>query len=213
MASTEVIAQHSPHDVVPIDTVAARPPRPELLFLGTALASAAVALGYLGLIAHYIAERALALQAGQIWLPSGVSIPLTQPNFQGVTLAFSVVSIWWAAWSIRNDERFYTVIAYGLSTIFALAFIFQTFFLLNIMAMDLSAVGPDGERTVLLYAVIGSHLVIMVAAIIYALVMAFRTLGGEFSSRYSEGVLSSALFWTVAVALYGVLWYVVYITK
>ncbi len=214
MAGTDLAVQErSAHDVVPVTVAAAKPTRPDLLVLGTALASAAVAMGFLGLIAHYIATRAAVISSGQIWLPDGVTIPLTQPNFQGVTVAFSVISIWWAVWSIKNDERFYTVIALFLSILFAVAFIFQTMFLLEIMNLDLSAGGSNGERAVLIMAVIGSHLLITVAAILYALVMAFRTLGGEFTSRYYEGVQSSALFWTVTAALYGVMWYVIYITK
>jgi hypothetical protein len=56
-------------------------------------------------------------------------------------------------------------------------------------------------------------MVMMLVAMGYALIMAMRTVGGEYSARDYEGVLCAALFWTMTVALYGVMWYVIYITK
>ncbi len=214
MASTDMtVADVSVRGIVPPSVTLAEPARPRLLVLGTSLAIAAIAMGYIGLLGHYIAERAAVVQSGSRWLPEGVNIPLTQPNFQGLTLAFSIVTIWWAVSSIKHNDRFYTLVAYALSVVFAVAFIAQTAFLLEIMGADLVAEGVDGERTVLIYAIIGTHLVMMVAAIVYAVAMAFRTLAGEYSSRDYEGVLASAIFWTATVVLYGVMWYVVYITK
>ncbi len=52
-----------------------------------------------------------------------------------------------------------------------------------------------------------------IVAIVFAVVMALRTIGGDYSSRDYEGVLSAAIFWTTMVAMYGVMWYVIYITK
>ena len=90
-----------------------------------------------------------------------------------------------------------------------IAFLAQTAYLFTIMGIEIAA----DERSALLYGVIGSHLVLTLAAMGFAVVVGFRTLGGEYSSRDHDGVLSAALFWTVVAALYGVLWYVIYITK
>ena len=48
---------------------------------------------------------------------------------------------------------------------------------------------------------------------VFIVVVAFRTLAGQYSSRDREGVVAAALFWHVTVALYLVIWYAVYITK
>ena len=199
----------TPYQVLPDNPPTAEYIRPRLLMAGTALASAAVAMGFLALIAYYVAERAAVIQTGEIWLPDGVVIPLTQPNFMGVTMAFSVITVWWSVASVRDGERMNSYAAFGLTLLFGFAYIAQTAFLLTIMEMEILT----SERSMLIYGVIGTHIVFTVVAMAYLLIMCLRTMGGEYTSEYFEGVRSSAMFWTVIVALYGVLWYVIYITK
>ena len=199
----------TPYEYIPADVPAAEPARPRLLLIATSLVSVAVAMGFLGLIGHYVAQRAEVIQTGERWLPDGVDIPLTQPNFMGITVAFSVITIWWSVQAIRNEDRSHALLAYGLSLLFAIAFLAQTAYLFTIMGIEIEA----SERSALLYGVIGSHLVLMLAAMGFTMVVGLRTLGGEYSPRDHDGVLSSALFWTVVAALYGVLWYAIYITK
>jgi heme/copper-type cytochrome/quinol oxidase subunit 3 len=127
----------------------------------------------------------------------------------GVTLAFSVITIWWSVSAMRNDDRPNAFLAFLLSIVFGVAFLAQTSYLFTIMQIEILA----DERSALLYGIIGTHMVLMISAMGFALVMALRTLGGDYSARDYEGVLSSALFWTMTVALYGVLWYAIYITK
>ncbi len=199
----------SSYDPIPVDVAVAEPTRPRLLLQGTSLASAAIVMGFMGLIAVYVAERAEFLAREERWLPDGVSIPLTQPNFMGLTLCLSVITIWWTVQAVRNDDRGHAFVGYLLSLLFAFAFLAQTAYLLTLMELQI-LVEP---RAVLFFAIIGLHMALMVVAMVFAVVMLFRTLGGEYSSRNYEGVLSAALFWTMTVALYGVLWYAIYITK
>ena len=205
MTATDI----TPYDFIPQDVAPATPARPRLLLIATSLASVAMAMGFMGLIGIYIARRQEVLATGERWLPDGVNIPLTQPNFQGLTLAFSVVTIWWSVQAVRNDDRPNSFIASMLSLAFAFAFLAQTSYLFTIMEIEILAT----ERAVLLYGIIGTHMVMMLVAMGYALIMAMRTVGGEYSARDYEGVLCAALFWTMTVALYGVMWYVIYITK
>ncbi len=203
------MVDRTPYDIIPADIAAADPARPRLLVLGTSMASAAIAMGFLGLISYYVAWRADIIATGERWLPDGVSIPLTQPNFMGLTLAFSVVTIWWSVQATRSDDRGHAFAAFGISLMFAFAFLAQTSYLFTIMQMEILT----SERSMLIYAIIGTHMVLMLVAMGFTLVMALRTLGGGYSARDYEGVLSSAIFWTVTVALYGVMWYAIYITK
>ncbi|MEM9563659.1 MAG: cytochrome c oxidase subunit 3 [Actinomycetota bacterium] len=205
MTTTDI----TPYDFVPADVAPAGPARPKLLLLATSLTSVAMAMGFLGLIGYYAAERAAVIQTGERWLPEGVEIPLTQPNFMGVSIAFSVITIWWAVASVRNDDRSHALLAYAISILFAVAYIAQTAYLFTIMQIEINA----DERSALLYGVIGTHLVMMIVAIGFVLVVGLRTLAGEYSSRDYDGVNSAALFWTVVAALYGVMWYAIYITK
>lgn len=199
----------TPYDSIPADVAPAEPARPRLLVLATSLVSVAVGMGFLGLIGYYVGWRQEVLSTGERWLPEGVEIPLTQPNFMGITLSLSVITIWWSVAAIRNDDQPNALLAFVISIVFGIAFLAQTSYLFTIMQMEILT----DERSALIYGIIGTHMVLMVAAMGFALVMALRTLGGEYSARDYEGVLSSALFWTMTVVLYGVLWYAIYITK
>ncbi len=199
----------TPYDFIPADVAPAEPSRPRLLLLGTALGTVAVAMGFMALIGQYVAVRADVIATGERWLPDGVVIPLTQPNFMGLTLAFSVVTIWWTVASVKNDDRAHAFVAYMLSLLFAFAFLAQTAYLLNIMEIEILAT----DRAVLFFALIGSHIVLTLVAMGYAVIMMLRTAGGDYSARDYEGVLSAAFFWTAVVVLYGVMWYAIYITK
>ena len=199
----------TPYDAVPLDVVASSPGRPRLLLIATSLVCAAVIVGYSGLIGLYVAQRAPVVAAGERWLPDGVTIPLTQPNFMLLTMVFSIVSVIWAVAAIRNDDRANAYIAIGLTLVFGFAQITQTAYLLSIMEMPITA----GDQAVLIYALVGTQLVLTGLGMGYVLVMGLRTLGGGYSAKDYEGVLSAAIFWIMTVGVYTALWYAVYITK
>ncbi len=205
------VIERSVFDTIPDDLPAPTPARPRLLFIGTGLVSGAIAMGFGGLIGLYVESRQTFRATGEIWLPRGVEIPLTQPNMMAFTLVFSAVTMYWAVWSIKHDDRNNTSIALSMTTLFGLAYIAQTAYLLTIMNMPIA--GDEAGRPPLFYAIIGSHIVIQLAAVLYAIVMWLRTLGGEYSAKDVEGLRGAALFWYVSVALYLVLWYAIYITK
>lgn len=202
------VTAHS-HDIIPASSAVAEVARPRLLVLATSLAAAAITMGFVGLLSVYIAERADLIQTGERWLPDGVNIPLTQPNFIGLTIAFSVVTIWWMVSAVRNDDRVNALAATAISLLFAFAYFVQTAYLMTIMEVEIAT----DMRGVLIYAIIGAHMVIMAAAVGFVLLMSLRAAGGDYSSRDYEGVLSAAIFWTMTSALYAVMWYVIYITK
>jgi heme/copper-type cytochrome/quinol oxidase subunit 3 len=209
MDSTTI--DRTPFDAIPAQLPAPTPARPRLLFIATGLVSAAVAMGFSGLIGIYVESRQDVRVTGETWLPRGVEIPLTQPNMMAITLVFSALTMFWAVSSLKNDDRNNTSIALSMSVMFGFAFIAQTAYLLTIMNLPIR--GDELGRPPLFFAVIGSHLVIVLAAVVYAIVMWLRTLGGEYSAKDLEGLRGAALFWYVAVALYLVLWYAIYITK
>ncbi len=199
----------TPFDAVPLDVAAREPNRPRLLLLGTGLVCASVLVGYGGLVGYYLSERSAVLAAGQPWLPSGVKIPLTQPNFMMLTLVFSAITVFWAVAAIRANDRASTLIAFALTLMFGFAQIAQTGFLLSLM--DMAA--ADSPRAVLIYALIGTQLALIGLAMGDVVITAFRTLGRGYSVKDYEGVLSAAVFWTMTVGVYSALWYAVYITK
>ncbi len=198
-------------DVLPEDAPAPTPARPRLLMIATALVSAAVAMGMAGLLGIYLETRADVMATGERWLPQGVEIPLTQPNMMALTLLFSLFAIVWAVGSIRTDDRANCYMALGLALMFGFAYLAQSAYLLSIM--EIAIAGDSLARPPLLFALVGAHMVIFGAAMLYAVGMGLRTLGGNYSAKDVEGLYGVAIFWSVAIVLYLAVWYAIYITK
>lgn len=179
------------------------PRRRELLF-GTAFATAGVVMAMATLIGVYVSTRDA---NGAAWL-SVNTIPLTQPNMQLVTIGASVVTMQWAVWSINRDDRYHTYMALGVTILLGAAFVNQTTFLFTQAGITIvQAEGP------IFYAVTAGHLAMVVAGLLFMVLMGFRTLGGQFSSRQPDGIGAAAIFWYAAVALYVVIWFAVYVQK
>jgi heme/copper-type cytochrome/quinol oxidase subunit 3 len=185
------------------------PPRPRVLLVGTAFAAMAAAMAFLALVGVYIAQRADVLATGGTWLPEGSVIPLTPVNMAALTLVMSVVTVQWAVYAIGNDDRVNANVAMGLTLLFGFAYLNSAAYLYTQMNLGIR----DSIPGLLIYVLSGTHIALMIGAMIFLLLMAFRTLAGQFSSRDREGVAAAAFFWHVTVALYLVIWYAVYITK
>ncbi|MEX0767524.1 MAG: cytochrome c oxidase subunit 3 [Microthrixaceae bacterium] len=179
------------------------PRRRELIF-GTVFVTAGIAMGLLTLIGSYIATRDA---AGNAWLVDN-QIALTQPNMQMLTMVMSVVTMQWAVWSICRDDRYHTYLALGVTLLLGIAFVNQSTFLFK--EAGISITQPEGP---LFYAVTLSHLAMVIAGLIFIVLMAFRTFGGQYSSRQPDGISAAAVFWYAGVALYSVIWFAVYIQK
>ena len=187
---------------------AAPPARPRVLLVGTALAVAGTVMAFAGLIGVYLSQRHAVLAQGGTWLPEGTEIPLTPGSIGMATMALSAATIWWAVDAVGRNDRPSAYLALGLTIMFGLAVINSTTFLYT--QMDLAVNTRTG---LLVYAVTGAHLAMIVAGLVFAAVMTFRTLGGEYHGRDREGLVSAALFWYATIAVYTVIWYAIYITK
>lgn len=187
---------------------AAPPARPRVLLVGTALAAAGTLMAFAGMIGVYLEQRHAVLAQGGTWLPDGVSIPLTPGTIGMATMLLSAVTMWWAVDSVGRNDRQFAYLALGLTIMFGLAVINSTTFLYT--QMDLAVTTKTG---LLIYAITGAHLAMIVAGLVYAAVMTFRTLGGEYHGRDREGLVAAALFWYATIAVYAVIWYAIYVTK
>lgn len=186
------------------------PARPRVLLIATAFVAAAAAMALLALVGVYLAERADVLADPRgVWFPEEASLPLTPPNMSAVTLLMSSVTIQWAVYAIGNDDRTNANVAMGLTLVFGFAYLNSATYLLSQLNLGVAESLPG----LLIHAIGGMHVALVAAAMIFVVLMAFRTLGGQYSSRDREGVAAAALFWHVTVALYLVIWYAVYITK
>ncbi len=187
---------------------AAPPARPRVLLVGTALASAATFMAFVGLIGYYASTRAAVIADGTRWLPDGANIPLTPGNMAFATMVISAVSVWWAVDAVGKNDRQMAYLALALTFMFGVAVINATSFLYTQAGLPV-ATTPGA----LIYIITGAHLAMVVVGLVFITVMVFRTLGGEYGSRDREGLVAAALFWFVTIAVHAVIWYVIYIVK
>jgi len=187
---------------------AAPPARPRVLLVGTALAAAGTLMAFAGMIGVYLEQRSAVLAQGGSWLPEGVSIPLTPGTIGMATMLLSAVTMWWAVDAVGRNDRQFAYLALGLTIMFGFAVINSTTFLYTQMGLAV-----DTKTGLLVYAITGAHLAMIVAGLVFAAVMTFRTLGGEYHGRDREGLVAAALFWYATIAVYAVIWYAIYVTK
>jgi cytochrome c oxidase subunit 3 len=177
--------------------------RRELLF-ATAFVSAGVIMTMLTLVGVYLAARNA---LGETFL-EGSKIPLTQGNVQMLTLVMSAITMQWAVYAISRDDRTHAYLALGVTLLLGLAFVNQSTFLFR--QANVASSAPGGT---LFYAVTGTNLAMIVAGLAFIVLMAFRALAGQFSSRQPDGISAAAVYWYACVAMYAVVWIAVYIMK
>ena len=180
-----------------------------MLFTGAAFGAAASALLVLTTLAVYLQVRADFLASGATTLPDDILLPLTPGGMGMVTLAMSLVTVTWAVWALRRDDRPHAYLALGLTLLLGVAFVNSTVYLYQQLALPLTASATGG----LLYIVTGTHLVMVVVGLVFVMVMGFQSLGGQLTGRDAEGMSAAALYWYVTVAVYTAIYYGIYITK
>ncbi len=187
---------------------ASAPVRPRVLLIGTVFAAVAAAMTFAGLLGTYLALRQDMVATGEAWLPTGVELPLTPANMALLTLGMSVVTMQWAVYAIGNEDRRGAFLALGLTLLFGVAY-------LNGMGFYYSQMGLEAASTqgALIYAISGAHLILMGSAMLFAALMTFRTLGGQYGARDREGIVAATILWDVAVAVYAVIWYAIFVSK
>jgi heme/copper-type cytochrome/quinol oxidase subunit 3 len=66
---------------------------------------------------------------------------------------------------------------------------------------------------VLVYTISGLHLMLLVVAMLFIALMAFRALAGSFDARQHDGITAAAVFWYAMVLVYVLIWITIYVTK
>ena len=187
---------------------ASPPARPRVLLVGTALAAAAGFMAMMGLVGIYVSARAEVLASGNAWLPYGSSIPLTPGNIAMATMLISAITMWWAVDAVGKNDRPMAYLALGMTIFFGIAVINAISFLYS--QMDLAVSSTPG---LLIITITGAQIALIIIGLVYAAVMTFRTLGGEYHGRDREGLTAAALFWYVTIASQAVIWFAIFVVK
>jgi len=184
--------------------------RPRVVMVATAFAVAGMLMFFAGLIGIYLQQRAAALASGGTWVPDKAVLPLQQPNVMLLALIGSSFMIQWALDAIRRNDRAQAYLALGVTLLFGIAVINMAVYLYSVMGLDIAIQTP---MPLLVYVISGAHLIALIVAMIFVGLMAFRALGGQFSSRQADGISAAALFWHAQVLVFAIIWYAIYITK
>lgn len=182
------------------------PPQRQVL-VGTALAGVATMMLIGGMLAIWYVQRARALDAGQTWLPEGITIPEVPVNVMLIGLCGLLVFAQWAVYAARRQERLNTGLALGLVAFVAVAVINAQAYVYDQIQMPVAEGGYPG----MFYAVTGTMMALFVVGLVFTGVTAFRVLGGRSNDR--EMVAAHALYWYVLTAAFTAVWFVVYVTK
>lgn len=187
-------------------------PRRRTLQVGTGFAGAAVMMYFGGLLGVYFSERADFLRAnpGESWIPAGARIELTAPTVMAWTLLLSVVTMQWAVHATARDDRRHTLLALATTAMFGVAVINQTAFQYAQMGL---VIDGGSLAAPLIYVISGSHLALVVVALVFLFVMAVRSLTAPQTSVHLDGMTAAALAWHVMVFVYLVIWVGVFVTK
>ena len=187
---------------------AAELPRPRTLLVGTIFAIVACGMFFAGAFGLYLKERHDVLESGGKWLKPG-QISLVPGGMMMVTAAMSVVTMAWAVQAIRNDDRKNAYIALGITLLFGVANINQQVFYYNDMKLKVQSSVAD----LLIYVITGAHVAMLIGAMVFVALAAFRALAGQYTSRQSDGIQAAFYFWTATMLMYTLIYYGIYVTK
>jgi heme/copper-type cytochrome/quinol oxidase subunit 3 len=185
------------------------PARPRVLLIGTALAGGGAALLVLTLVALYARLRSDVIASGEVWLPEGTNLQLTPGSTGMATLALSLVTVAWIVQALRNDDRGHALMAFAVTLVLGAAYI-------NVAAYGWQQIGlgiTSSTQALLIFAITGLHVAMAGVGMLFLAVMAFKAVGGQLTGRGAEGVSAAALYWSITVATYAVVWYTITITK
>lgn len=186
---------------------AAAPLRPRVLLVGAAFASAAAAMLVLSMVGIYLSRRADVINNGLKWLPQGANLQLAQPTMILFTMIIATITLLWAAYSLRQEDRTNSYLALVITLILGFAAVNQaTYFLAK------SKLPIRTEAGLLIIGISAVWIAWVVVAMGFVALMTFRVIGGQFR-RIPDGVSAAAMFWMTSTAVWFVLWVAVFITK
>lgn len=225
--STRVIPD--PSQAVLTEATAAFVPRKRTVQIGTAVMTAASLMYFGGLFGIYVSSRNthvteqrglqraaelqdLAVPDAVPWIPDSAQVELTAPTIMTWTLLISVVTMQWAVYSYKRNDRRHGLLALATTGMFGAAVINQVVFQWKQLGLVIDDVSGTAAAT-LIYTITASHVAMIAVALVFLLFVAFRALASTDTSEHLDSVTSAATFWYAMVGLYFIIWILIFITK
>ena len=191
------------------------PERKHSLLVGTSFGVAAGAAAFAGLLGTYLVARQHQLdtlrEAGKAvhFLPNGVSIPAIPANIVLFIFLGTSVMAQWAVYAIRRGARRHTALAIGLVFIFGVAVINLQVAVYRALDVGLTS----SPFATMFFTVTGAFMIAVLVGLVFAVVTAFRSLGGRYAATDTDGVAAFALYWHFLAVAYVAVWFIVYVNK
>ena len=197
-------------------------PRKRTVQLGTALMTAASVMYFGGLFGVYVSSRSTHLTTqqgvealggtGAPWIPTTARVELTAPTVMTWTLLMSVLTMQWAVYAYKRNDRRHGLLALATTAMFGVAVINQVVFQWKQLGLVIDDVDGTAAAT-LIYTITASHVAMIVVAVCFLAFVAFRALAATTTSDHVDSVASAAVFWYAMVTMYFVIWILIFITK
>ncbi|CAA9238553.1 MAG: hypothetical protein AVDCRST_MAG50-1547 [uncultured Acidimicrobiales bacterium] len=158
-----------------------------------------------GLVAAYLTLRSGAAE----WPPEDASRDTYTAVTLAVTMILGMVTIEWAAFSIRRRERGQSLAAMAITLGFAIAFINGLYYLITQIE---AGVGDSAYFTVV-HALLVVPFLAGLLALIFVLVTLVRNAGHQLSEANYWLMRGTANFWHIAAVMYIAAYYTIFITK
>lgn len=142
------------------------------------------------------------------WKPAKVVIPEVATNTMWITALLACVMIQWAVYSAKRGDRQHTALAIGITIVLGLAVMNSQAYVWKKVALPVKG---DSAYNSMFYAITATMFVLVVIGVAYAIVGAFRYIGGRTKDR--ETISGLALYWYFLAAAQTVVWFTVYVTK
>jgi heme/copper-type cytochrome/quinol oxidase subunit 3 len=194
---------------------AAAPERKHSLLVGTAFGVVAGAAAFAGMLGTYLVARERELdalrEAGKPvrFLPRGVVMPEIPSNLMLIVLVFASVTAQWAVYAMHRGDRRHAAMAFVVTILFGLGALNLQLQVYRLLGVGLTS----SPFATLFFGVTGAFLVGLFVGLVFAVITAFRSLGGRFAATDTDGVAAFALYWHFLTVAFTVLWLVVYVNK
>jgi cytochrome c oxidase subunit 3 len=180
-------------------------PRRQVL-VGASLVAMAITMLVGGMLAVWALQRTRAIDAGESWVPSGVTIPEVPTNVMLISFVPLLIFAHWAVWAGSRGDRGHTLLALALTALVALMVMNAQGFVYHEIALP----GDEGLYASMFYSVTGVFMALMIAALVFTLVVTFRQFGGRTDP---ELLVAHTIVWYAMAAAFAAIWYVVYVLK
>jgi cytochrome c oxidase subunit 3 len=180
-----------------------------LLVIGTALVAGAVFLLLVSLVSIYLDLRHEAGGSTALWLPNKVRPSIVIGNIMMFGMIGASVLVQWALYATARGSQRDAGVALGMAGGVGLM-------VLNAQAFQYSQIKlavANGNSATMFYAITGTFLAALVGGLVVVAVTAFRSLGGRYTAKNTEGIVAAATYWHVLTLAFSLIWFVVYLFK